>query len=148
MWEIFDANRIETLLEPLYISDKTDGWATIFKWAASRQFEVSLTIKTEDISPQWQRHEEMLMWLTWGWACGWCRVWRGRARGRRAGWAGRRSGRTASPHWAAAARWGESGCPQTGSERPEDPSPPAPRRNVQARPLWPKECNQVTTTRD
>lgn len=24
--EIFDANRIETLSEPLYISDKTDGW--------------------------------------------------------------------------------------------------------------------------
>lgn len=29
------------------------------------------------------------------------------------------------PHPAAAAMWGESGCPRTGSEHPEDPSPPA-----------------------
>lgn len=65
-------------------------------------------------------------WLTRGWFCGWCPVWRGRVRGRPAGWAGCRSGPAESPrhpHPAAAAMWGESGCPRTGSEHPEDPSP-------------------------
>lgn len=67
-------------------------------------------------------------WLTRGWSCGWCPAWRGRARGRPVGWAGCHSGPAASPchpRPAAAATRGESGCPRTGSEHPEDPSPPA-----------------------
>lgn len=66
-------------------------------------------------------------WLTRGWFCGWCPVWRGRGRGRTAaGWVGCRCapGESAHhPHPAAAAMWGETGCPRTGSEPPEDPSP-------------------------
>lgn len=77
-----------------------------------------------NIYTQQQQCEET-EWLTRGWSCGWCLVWRGRVRGT-SGLACCCSGPAVSlrqPRLAAAAMWEEFGYPQTGSGHPEDPSP-------------------------